>query len=223
MNPLLVIWTARRIPTVHLHLRALTGIDKVWVFGHTEEQLADAIPALLMERPGYTHAMLVPDDLVVSQQAVDSVLRLAAEYEHTPTAVGGWSNCDFKHPYTNIGLTVLEKPRPDSMKDYGHLLRIDELAGREMPFRARFCGHTLFTMPRELWLDDATRLLPLAPTPGWGSDYHQCYRLGVAGVEVWIDPLAFAGHLKMDHLVGDSVGWKQLYLSDQRIEWEVAR
>jgi len=26
----------------------------------------------------------------------------------------------------------------------------------------------------------------------------------------------------MDHMVGDSAGWKQLFMSDQRIEWEVA-
>ncbi len=220
MNPLLVIWTARQIPTCHMHFRALKGIDKLWIYGHTEAELAAALPIFLADHAEYTHATLIPDDGVVSQQAIDSVLNLAAELDNTPTAVGGWSNCDFTHHYTNIGITELTSSEPKSMRDYGSLLKIDELAEREHAFRARFCGHTLFTMPRELWLDEATRLQPLGEAPGWGSDYNQCKRLAEAGIEVWVDPLAFVGHLKLDHLVGDTAGWKRLYMTNKRVEWE---
>jgi hypothetical protein len=205
-----------------MHFRALTGIDKLWIYGHTECELAAALHTFLEQHPQYTHATLMPDDGIVSQQALDSVLRLAAELDNKPTAVGGWSNCDFTHHYTNIGVTPITEPQPKSMQDYGHLLGIDELAEREHPFRAQFCGHTLFTMPRELWLDDATRLLPIAPEPGWASDYNQCRRLAEAGIELWVDPLAFAGHLKLDHLVSDTAGWKRLHMSDKRVELEVA-
>jgi hypothetical protein len=180
MNPLLVVWTARKIPTCHMHFRALTGIDKLWVYGHTECELAEALPRFLQRHPEYTHATLMPDDGIVSQQALDSVLRTARS--HDRGAVGGWSNCDFTHHYTNIGLTPLTKPKPESMSDYGHLLGISEIAEREHPFRAQFCGHTLFTMPSDLWLHDATRLQPLDPAPGWASDYAQCKRLRDAGI-----------------------------------------
>jgi hypothetical protein len=161
----------------------------------------------------------MPDDGVVSQQALDSVLGVAATHDG---ATGGWSNCDFTHHYTNVGITPLVKPEPKSMKDYGHLLTINELAEREHPFQAQFCGHTLFTMHRHLWLDEATRLEPLMPAPGWASDYNQCRRLATAGVSITVDPLAFVGHLKLDHLVGDTAGWKRLYMTNKRVELEVA-
>ena len=220
MNPLLVIWTARKIPTCHMHFRALRGIDKLWIYGHTECELAAALPAFLLEHSQYTHVTLVPDDGIVSQQALDSVLHTARA--HDRHAAGGWSNCDFTHHYTNIGLTELAASKPSSMSDYGHLLSIDELAEREHPFRAQFCGHTLFTMPRDLWLHEATRLSPIMPEPGYASDYAQCKRLREAGIELWIDPLAFVGHLKLDHLVSDMAGWKRLDLSDKRVVLEVA-
>ena len=222
MNPLLVIWTARQIPTCHMHFRALKGIDKLWIYGHTECELAELLPAFLHAHSEYTHATLMPDDGIVSQQSLESVLRLALEHNDVPTAVGGWSNCDFTHHYTNVGLTKLVATKPTSMQDYGHLLGIDELAEREHPFRAQFCGHTLFTMPTSLWIDDATRLQPLLPTPGYASDYAQCKRLTEAGIELWIDPLAFVGHLKLNHLVGDTAGWKRLDLQSKKVELEVA-
>lgn len=220
MKPLLVIWTARRIPTCHMHFQRLTGVDKLWIYGHTEFELAAALPEFMAAHPEYTHATLMPDDGIVSQQALDSVLHTART--HDRQAVGGWSNCDFTHHYSNIGLTELVAPQPASMSDYGHLLGIDEIAEREHPFRAQFCGHTLFTMPRDLWLHDATKLKPFSPDPGWASDYAQCKRLRAAGIELWVDPLAFVGHLKLDHLVSDSAGWKRLDLQTKKLELEVA-
>ena len=76
-------------------------------------------------------------------------------------------------------------------------------------------------MPRMLWLHHATRLQPLGHEPGWGSDYAQCKRLQDAGIDLYVDPLAFVGHLKLDHLVTDTAGWKRLDLQDKRIELEV--
>jgi hypothetical protein len=222
VKPLLVIWTARKIPTCHMHFRALEGIDKLWVHGHTECELAELLPAFLQAHSEYTHATFVPDDGIVSKQALDSVLMLAQELDHIPTAVGGWSNCDFTHHYTNIGLTELVEPKPASMDDYGHLLSIDEIAEREHAFRAQFCGHSLFTMPTSLWIDDATRLQPILPAPGYASDYAQCKRLREADVELWIDPLAFVGHMKLDHLASDNAGWKRLDLHTKKVELEVA-
>jgi hypothetical protein len=215
-KPLLMIWTARRIPVAHHHFRNLTGIPKLWIYGHTEYELADAVPAFLAEHPEYTHATLMPDDGIVSQQALDSVLKTARQYDRS--AVGGWSNCDFTRHYTNIGLTKLVAPVPKSMSDYGHLLSIDELGERETPFRAQFCGHTLLTMPSDLWLHEKTRLQPIPPAPGYASDYNQCKRLSEAGIELFVDPLAFVAHLKLDHLIGDTTGWKRLYMTDKHIE-----
>jgi hypothetical protein len=216
---LLMIWTARRIPVAHHHFQRVTGIDKLWIYGHTEYELAQAVHAFLSEHDEYSHATLMPDDAIVSQQALDRVLDTAAA--HPDAAVGGWSNCDFTHRYANIGTTPLLQSEPRSMSDYGHLLSIDEIAEREHPFPASFCGHTLFTMPRALWLDDATRLQPLGAAPGWGSDYSQCKRLQDAGIALYVDPLAFAGHLKLDHLVADTAGWKRLHLDDKYTVLEV--
>lgn len=220
MNPLLIIWTARRIATCHHHFRSLTGIDKLWIYGHTEHELATAVPAFLQDHPEYTHATFVPDDGIVSQQALDAVLLTVRT--KPGAAVGGWSNCDFTHRYTNIGATRLEADNPSSMRDYGHMVPIDVIGEREFPFTAEFCGHTLLTMPREMWLDDATRLHPLGDAPGWGSDYSQCKRLRDAGITLWIDPLAFVAHLKLNHLESDSAGWKRLNLDDKRVLLEVA-
>lgn len=220
MNPLLVIWTARNIPTCQYHFRTLTGIDKLWIYGHTEWELAHALPTFLADHPEYTHAVFTADDGIITQQALASVLHTASL--HPDAAVGGWSNCDFTHHYTNIGTLPLVDDAPVSMKSYGHLVPIDVVAEKREPFRAVFCGHSLFTLTREAWIDPATRLHPCGTGGGHASDYAQCKRLQDAGVPVWIDPFAFVPHLKLNHLEADTAGWKRLDLSNKGVLLEVA-
>jgi len=210
MKRLLVIWTARSIPTCWHHFEALTGVSKLWINSHTEFELSDALPTILDGLPEYELVGFAPDDGVFSQQSVDAVFdTLEAKLANGPCAVGGWSNCDFTHHYTNVGNPEWQYA-PSEVADYA-LLDIADVASQREPFQAGFCGHSLLAMHREQWIHPDTRLIPLGSRPhGCMSDYNQCHRLHTAGIPLWIDPRAFIGHLKLDHTLTDTSGWKQL-------------
>jgi len=214
---LLIIWTARQIPTCQYHLDTLQGVDKLRVHGHTEYELSQAIPAFLQDHPEYTYAGLAPDDGIYSQQTVDTVFNLAYELD-TPTS--GWSNCDYTHHYTNIGNPTYELTAPRTVDDY-HLMSIPEVAAQREPFTATFAGHSLLTMHRGLWLDPATSLEPIQQcAPGSQSDYMQCRKLYEAGIPITIHPAAHIAHLKLNHLETDTDGWKALDLTRKHIQLE---
>lgn len=211
MKRLLVIWTARHIPTCWHHFEALTGVGKLWINSHTEWELADALPGLLENLPEYELVGFAPDDAVFSQQSVDAVFdTLEAKLTDGPCAVGGWSNCDFTHHYTNIGDPTYEHASPRDVSDY-QFHHIEHVAAQHEPFRAGFCGHSLLAMHRNQWLNPATSIEPLGTRPhGCMSDYNQCHKLHTAQIPLWIDPRAFIAHLKLDHMHTDTSGWKQL-------------
>lgn len=211
MKRLIVIWTARSIPTCWHHFEALTGVGKLWINSHTEWDLADALPDLLDQLPEYELVGFAPDDGIFSQQSVDRVFdTLEEKLADGPCAVGGWSNCDFTHHYTNIGNPSYNGTAPRAVADY-ELLPIEHVAAQRHPFLAGFCGHSLLAMHRTQWMHPDTRLSPLGSRPhGCMSDYSQCERLHNAGIPLWVDPRAFIGHLKLDHTVSDTSGWKQL-------------
>lgn len=214
---LLLIWTARRIPTCQYHLDTLTGIDKLWIYGHTEYELSQAIPTFLAEHPQYTTIGIAPDDGIYSQQTIDAVFNHADELG---TPVSGWSNCDYTHHYTNIGNPDYNQGPPSTAADY-NLLSIPDVAAQPEPFQAGFAGHSLLTMHRTLWLDPATSLEPIQRcAPGSQSDYNQCRKLWQAGIPITIHPNAHIAHLKLNHLETDTTGWKTLDLTRKAIQLE---
>jgi hypothetical protein len=216
-KPVLIAWGARRLTPCLRHLATLPSWLRVLeVRGHTEHELAAALLTELKDVDPDAPVMIAPDDLVVGTQAVESILE---HYTFEAGVYCGWSNVDLMHATTNVMLKAPHKPVPHTAADYD-LLPVSDLATRTESFRVGFNGFTLLTMPAAMWMDEATRLVPCGPAPGYASDWSLCYRLGLAGVPIVCEPAAFAAHLKVDYTRADSQdAWKRLDLQHKSVEW----
>lgn len=82
----LMIMNAREIPECILSLKALK-IDKVWFRGFTEPQLGPKIDEFVRSTD-YDRYIIVSDDTIVTQQALDNLLAL----QDSGPVVTGWCN-----------------------------------------------------------------------------------------------------------------------------------
>lgn len=212
MRRLLVIWTARDIPVAQHHFRTLTNTDKLWIYGHTEHEVAHALTKFLTEHDEYEAISFCPDDGLLSQQAYDQIHYTHSK--HPEAAISGWCNMDFTHTTAAVQTSQLSE-----RLEY-EPLQINDVASRREPFPITWTGMVCLTMTRDLWLK--VPLLPYGEDGGFASDHSTCRRLGMAGVEMLCDPLAMLVHIKIDHTAIDVYeDWKRLNLSDKRIELEV--
>jgi len=219
MTRILVRWTARRIHPCVAHFEALTGVDQLIITGHTETELANILPSLLEQHTpsANTPVMIAPDDLIVSQYAMDAVFE---HHEATGVFACGWSNVDFTHPIANVTLNPPAKPEPAGPGDYD-FLPISSIASRSTPFDVGFNGMTLLTMPAWAWQAPDLRLNPCGETgPGYASDWALCRRIHEAGYTLVCVPQAFAAHMKTNYTKTDNHdAWKRVNVRDKRTEW----
>lgn len=218
-NPsvVLVSWGARNLWACRESIARMPSWVRVLeVRGHTEHELATALPHLLDGIPDHLPVMIAPDDLVVPVQAVEC---LTERYVFDPGVWCGWSNVDLTHGTTNIMHAAPSKPIPESEKDYD-LLPLLEVAPKRDPFTVGFNGFSLLTMPAAMYRAPETRLHPCGPAPGYASDWALCYRLAQQSIPITCDPCAFAPHFKIDYTRADTHdNWKRLDLTTKTAEW----
>ena len=215
----LMVMNAREIPECLLSLRALK-IDKVWFRAYTEKQLTDKIRAFI-EGTSYSHYILVSDDVIVTQQALDNLL---ANQTAGPV-VTGWCNI---FPGQQMANVELKEANPENsfyirwrdrvprwalpfikrlymykainwvlMKPiYAHFPKIDEIWDQPPIFRTHFVGWALTSITRELWLKYGFRFPEVGEQrAGHGSDRAMSDVLAKDGVVALCARDSFIYHL----------------------------
>lgn len=190
MKPLLVILRPREIEECISAFRALK-ISKVWINFHYElDAVSRILPEVLdtAEGKGYTHLILVSDDAVVEQSALDRLLAMP----ETLRAVSGWVNLDSTMERSNISLVPMTLAyQPMDVSQY-QLLPIEDVKAQSDPFQATFSGFALLRMPIDLWKAVDLRLCQRNSC----SDHYVYARLAELREPLWVSPSVFAFHVK---------------------------
>jgi hypothetical protein len=208
MNPLLVILNPRQIPQC-LDAFAALDIRKAFVTGYTERGLVDVLPDVF-QRDDFTHFVMISDDGVVRQDALDAVLRIA---EHAPVATG-WCNLDAIE--ANVNLT--RSPAPDgppliSSYDLYHFSEVLGYPTPEVP--TYFTGMCLTAMSRDMWLKYPFEVFP----EGNASDLRLSQRLVADDVPILAAREGFIYHVKETWNQSDTAAEKQLLIGHNQGVW----
>ena len=189
-SPLLAIMNPRQIPECIQSLEAL-DVRKAWLQNYTEWQLQEVIASIVRDEAiHFTHLCLVADDCIVTQQALDAVLKYAQEHP----VVTGYCRLDWSHPSVNITRQPLRGHVPTAgAYDFYSLDEVQAWPDPLVP--TGFVGFALTCMSREMW-----RTFPFGAFGGasqaWSSDFHLSMRLRDAGVPMVAAQGGLVGHLK---------------------------
>jgi GT2 family glycosyltransferase len=189
-SPLLAIMNPRQIPECIQSLEAL-DVRKAWLQNYTEWQLQEVIASIVRDEAiHFTHLCLVADDCIVTQQALDAVLKYAQEHP----VVTGYCRLDWSHPSVNITRQPLRGHVPTAgAYDFYSLDEVQAWPDPLVP--TGFVGFALTCMSREMW-----RTFPFGAFGGasqaWSSDFHLSMRLRDAGVPMVAARGGLVGHLK---------------------------
>jgi hypothetical protein len=213
-----MIMQAREIPECISSLRRLR-IDKLWLRGFTEPQLEKVIPDIV-KNPEYRRYIIVSDDTIVSQAALDSILKWQEEFD----VLTGWCNVSLQTWRAN----VLFRPPPFWNDTYYRITRLmpqasgakvryytdtrtllkrmyestllsnfpacSEVLRKPPVFRTYYVGWALTSMSRDMWLYYGFRF------PRWkdhasGSDDLMSRIMNADGVKMWCSRDSFIYHL----------------------------
>jgi GT2 family glycosyltransferase len=212
-NPLLGIMNPRQIPECISAFERL-DVRRVWFTGWTEYQLTDVINQWVSDPPvDFSHLVLVADDCIVSQPALDAVLAVARQGDPVVT---GYCRLDYTHPDVNITRRPLMGDTPSvGAYDFWSFLEVEEWPGEVMP--TGFVGFALTCMSRELW-----REFPFgcfgSPGRGYASDFHLSHRLRDAGVPMVAATGGYVTHVKERWNTLDRAPEKRLMLGEVAAE-----
>jgi len=178
MNP-------RKIDKCIRSIQNLRGVDKLWLVAYSEQGLERPI-ADFIESTHYDNYLIVSDDVIVTQDALEWVLFALGQGDEAAT---GWCNLSAVGParlLANLTRAPLEGEPPtwDSYRFYD----IDDVRKQPESFETWLMGHCLSGMTRSLWRRFPFRSYPREQSPttpsGYGSDYNVSMRLQRAGVDM---------------------------------------
>lgn len=136
MPNLLLILHPRQIPDAMESLDAL-DIDRAWLVGMHEIELASCIPRLI-ESTYYDNYLLASDDLLIDPEALEEVEALLRQFP----VVTGYCNMTYFDPRVNLS-------HPDTLEPF----TLSEVLRQERVFRSGRFGWSLTGMRREVWLE----------------------------------------------------------------------
>ena len=209
-DPLLAIMNPRDIPDAVAAFRTL-DVRRAWLQGYTEWQLVEVIRSIVDDPDiPFTHLVVVADDVVVRQPALDAVLDLAREGRPVVT---GWCRLDSTHPLVNItdGALMGDDPTPGAyrFRRFAHVV-----ADPSPVIETGFVGFALTCMPRTMW-----QRFPFGafggPSCSWSSDFHLSRRLRDAGVPMVAARDGGTEHLKERWQQSDRAPEKRLLLGER--------
>src|SRR6187431_592873 len=97
LNPLLVIFKVRDLPEFDESIEKLNpDIYKLYIEYYPQMEAYDHARCFFLSHKIYTHFIILPDDLIITQNDIDVLLEDAHHYD----VIGGWcnvDNTDFKH------------------------------------------------------------------------------------------------------------------------------
>lgn len=218
MRSILMVMNARDIPECILSIKALK-IDKVWFRAFTEKQLEKEIDSFVRSSH-YDRYILVSDDTIVTQQALDNLLAL----QGTGPVVTGWCNIFPGETIANLELRPIQADRGSfyfRVRDhipralvplikllyhnagikwlmnralYEHFPTEDEIWAQTPTFRTYFVGWSLTSITREFWLRYGFHYSDVQKS-GHGSDQKMSLDLAADGVEMFCARDSFIYHL----------------------------
>lgn len=222
-----MVMHAREIPECLLSLRALK-IDKVWFRGFTEKQLETEIRRFV-EKTDYERYILVSDDVIVTQQALDNLL----EKQGAGSVVTGWCNIfpgqeiaalEFQpvtQPRTLTYINIISRTPKFFLPTlrfayhhtpikrlmnwilYKHFPKLDYVWSQPTLFETFFVQWALTSMTREIWQKFPFHY-PTSDYARNGSDAYESIVLYQAGVKMLCARDSFIYHLatKRNFIVG---------------------
>jgi hypothetical protein len=211
-DALLIVLNPRYLPECLLSIEQVR-CPKAWVRGYTEEQLQRVLPDLI-DRTDYAFYLVVSDDVVISGEALDGVLRLLREGHPVVT---GYCNLD-----PHAGMVALTKSPPvdaspvESSYDWYTLEAIHGWPVEE-PIPTHFAGMALTGMSRQMWRRFPWRCFA-EQAAGWAADYHLALRLRDAGIPIVAPRDGFVYHTKPDWRVPDTLQRRRILVGEQTPE-----
>ena len=182
---------ARRIPECVASIEALDS-DVAWMAGYTDAELGP-VHQELVESTDYDAYLVVSDDCVVTQEAVDAVVALLAAGHPAAT---GWCKLDQHSPLANLSYARLVGDTP-SLDAYRFYRAADVRRYKSEIVPTHFMGFSLTGMPRELWQRFPYRAFTAGRRAGYSSDFNLCVRLRDAGIPMVAAREGYVDHVKI--------------------------
>lgn len=207
MKDLLVILHPR---SIHEALDSYAGlnIDKLWIDRMTEWDIAEQWELVMAEAAGYDRLIVVSDDAVVRQPALDAVIRLLDDGHPVAT---GWSNLSYEDFRTNLCKTPLA---PEPAIDAYDLYHISEVMTYPDPVVPTWLVALCITgMSYEMW--NTYPFMVYADYPGCCSDFHLSKRLEIDGVPMVAAREAMCYHIKTTWNTMDTEHRKRLLIGEE--------
>lgn len=232
MKPLLMVMRPRDIPRCIAAIGGL-DIDKVWFEYMTEAMIVGVMPDAIgmAKRAGYTHALLLSDDTVPTQAALDLVLGLSAieclagRGPHPRLVTTAYCNLDASKPEVNLTKRPFTILTQSYGSDYAFYTR-EEVVEYRSPFIATwFTGACLSCMPIDLWETYPFEVLGGPGHPGYGSDWKLSVRLQRDHVPILAPKHAFIEHVKEVWNQRDQSSEKRLLIGERPagVRWDTER
>jgi hypothetical protein len=185
----LLVLNPRQIPDCIAAIRNL-DIPTCWISNMPEPEAAKAINQQIRETD-YDRYIVVADDTLPTQAALDEILRLMA-YGHP--VVTGYCNLDENDNVDIVNLTTNRlPPPPPQAHSYSFLTRQqvqDSTAGRAIP--TTFAGLALTAATRKVWLEH-----PLEVSAHGGQmDYMLSYNLAHTSTPIVAAQHGYVHHVK---------------------------
>jgi len=190
VNALVMIMNARRIPECLASYTALDA-DLVWMTGYTVRDLVQ-VHREIVASTDYDAYLVVSDDCIVSQGALDAVLALMRA--GAPAATG-WCLLHAQSPLANLCHSPLIGKRP-VRRAYPFYAAEDVESYPEEAVPTHFMGMSLTGLTRELWLEHPYGCFTIRTLKGHSSDFHLCHRLRDAGVPMLAARSGYVEHTK---------------------------
>lgn len=191
MRALVCIMNGRAIPESIDSFRAL-DCDRAWMTGYTDAELG-AVHTELVARTHYDFYLVVSDDCVVTQEALDAVLELL---EAGHPAATGWSRLHTRSREVNLCHAPLRGDAP-TIQGYSFYTFAQIRSDDRPVIPTHFMGFSLTGMPRELWQRFPYQAYTERRARGYSSDFNLSRRLRDAGVPMVAAKAAYVEHLKV--------------------------
>lgn len=192
MRALLCIMNCRAIPECIDSYRQLTGVDLAWMSGYTDAQLG-AVHQGIVESTNYDAYIVVSDDCIVTQAALDAVLELL---DAGHPAATGWCRLHTRSPLVNLCYAPLIGSQPTTRSyPFYTAAAVESHQGPVVP--THFMGFSLTGLTRELWQHFPYGAFTKIRRTGYSSDFHLCIRLRDAGVPMVAARDGYVEHLKV--------------------------
>lgn len=184
----------------------LSSYDKLWVCYYNSYEARQIIKDYFLKYDEYTHLVILPDDMIVNQSAIDLLINNLEDGQNYQVLVG-CCNVDNKEnrDKLNVSLQVIHPKRVDGTYYYNFITVFDtHLIGRPQPTRVYYQGDAFLILRRDvvdkLSFDTDYKLNEIEPWEGCCNDVVMSWELSELGIPIYCNLKARFQHLKLNDL-----------------------